>query len=153
MSKQEAQPKLTVVALPSGVMTQRWLLSLRKSLPLVDLEDVLSMRDPLLKLNRQIAPEHSQTIYIEKLSSEKVIGDYISTPANATTIQVSQEVRLYVVTIIMEVHRLKNYRDETLYLACSLLDRFLAALIRTGKQSPCLIRLAFVSILIAAKLE
>jgi hypothetical protein len=28
----------------------------------------------------------------------------------------------------MEVHRLKNYREETLYMACSLADRFLATL-------------------------
>lgn len=57
------------------------------------------------------------------------------------------------VTVMMEVHRLKNYREETLYLACSIADRFLAALLREGQPSPCLIHLAFVSILLAAKLE
>ena len=57
------------------------------------------------------------------------------------------------VTVMMEIHRLKNYREETLYLALSIADRFLAKLLENGESSPCLIHLAFVSILMAAKLE
>ena len=57
------------------------------------------------------------------------------------------------VTVIVEVHRLKNYKEETLYLACSLADRYLAILTILELPSPCLIKLAFVCILMAAKLE
>lgn len=81
------------------------------------------------------------------------IGDYISDPANDRSIKVTQEIRLYMVTIIMEVQRLKRYKEQTLYLACSLADRFLAALMRAGSASPCLIHLSISSILLAAKLE
>ena len=54
---------------------------------------------------------------------------------------------------MVEVHRIKNYKEETLYLATSLADRYLALLTILQQPSPCLIRLAFVSILMAAKLE
>ena len=57
------------------------------------------------------------------------------------------------VTVIVEVHRLKNYKEETLYIAASLADRYLALLTILEQPSPCLIRLAFVCTLIAAKLE
>lgn len=57
------------------------------------------------------------------------------------------------ITVIIEVHRIKNYKEETLYLACNLADRYLALLTILQKPSPCLIRLAFVCILMAAKLE
>ena len=40
----------------------------------------------------------------------------------------TEEVRLYMITVVVEVHRLKNYKEETLYLACSLADRYLALL-------------------------
>jgi hypothetical protein len=110
------------------------------------------MIDPLQQ-DRQNAPEHAQTIYLNKLMNDKIIGDYISSPTNEATIKVTKDVRLYMITVIMEVHRLKNYREETLYLACSIADRFLATLMHRGQNSPCLIHLAFVSILMAAKLE
>ena len=61
--------------------------------------------------------------------------------------------RLYTITVIVELHRIKNYKEETLYLACSLTDRYLARLTALNKPSPCLIRLAFVCTLMAAKLE
>lgn len=115
---------------PSGLMAQRWLEQMKQSLSSADFEDLQAMRDPLLKLNRQNAPEHAQTIYLNKLHGDTTIGDYINATQNSETIKVTQEVRLYMVTVMMEVHRLKNYREDTLYLACSLADRFLATLMR-----------------------
>jgi len=102
---------------------------MQDSLPPADLEDLKAMRDPLLNLNRQNAPEHAQTIYLNKLRGDKAIGNYINSAANSKTIKVTQDIRLYMVTVMMEVHRLKQYRDETLYLACSLADRYLANLL------------------------
>ena len=57
------------------------------------------------------------------------------------------------ITVIVELHRLKAYKEETLYLACSIADRYLSTLTALQLQSPCLIRLAFVATLMAAKLE
>ena len=132
-------------------MTQRWLQLLQVSLPSVDIVDLMSSRDPNIRLNRQNMPEVAQATYMNTLAKECIIGDYVSVPDNS--VRVTEEVRLYMVTVICEVHKLKGYKEETLYLACSLADRYLAALTLIEHPSPCLIRLGFVCILMAAKLE
>lgn len=47
----------------------------------------------------------------------------------------------------------KNYKEETFYLASSLLDKFLANRAANYLSPPCLIQLAVICTLIAAKLE
>ena len=96
-------------------------------------------------------PEIAHDVYKNALRKECAIGDYINVLENS--VRVTEEVRLYMITVIIEVHRIKNYKEETLYLATSLADRYLALLTILQKPSPCLIRLAFVCILMAAKLE
>ena len=96
-------------------------------------------------------PEIAQQIYSNLLRQEKASGDYVKIKNNS--VQVTDEVRLYMMTVMQEVHRIKNYKEETLYLAASLADRYLHALTVLEETSPCLIRLSFVCILIAAKLE
>jgi hypothetical protein len=132
-------------------MTRRWLTQLQNSLPPIDMVDLVPARDPLLRLNRQSAPEYSQAIYRNEFKMECVIGDYVCLAYNS--VKVTEEVRMYMITVIIEVHRLKSYKEETLYLACNLADRYLAILTILEKPSPCLIRLAFVCMLMAAKLE
>ena len=111
----------------------------------------MASRDPKVQLSRQNMPEVAQAAYLNAKAGECAIGDYVSLPNNS--IKVTEEVRIYMVTVIVEIHRIKNYKEETLYLACSIADRFLALLTVLGHGSPCLIRLAFVSILMAAKME
>ena len=101
--------------------------------------------------NHQNMPELAQEIYKTALKNDCAIGDFINVPENS--VRVTEEVRLYMITVIIEVHRIKNYKEETLYLATSLADRYLALLTILQKPSPCLIKLAFVAILMAAKLE
>lgn len=55
------------------------------------------------------------------------------------------------VLLIQELHRQKEYKVETLHLAISIADRYLAALKDTKK--PSLVHLATISVLMAAKLE
>ena len=93
----------------------------------------------------------AHTVYMNCLARECAIGDYVSQPNNS--IKVSEEVRLCMVTVIVEVHHIKEYKEETLYMATSLADRYLALLTILEQPSPCLIRLAFVCVLIAAKFE
>ena len=57
------------------------------------------------------------------------------------------------ITVILEIQKFKNYKEETLFLAISLADRYLAKLMQIGQHSPCLIHLSFVCILMAAKME
>ena len=57
------------------------------------------------------------------------------------------------VILIEQLHELKKYKIETLYTAMSLADRHLAKLHSEGRNLPCLISLATVCLLMAAKLE
>jgi len=71
-------------------------------------------------------PEVAQDSYLNAISMERAIGDYVSITDNS--IKATEEVRLCMVTVIVEITRLKNYKEETLYLATSLADRYLAML-------------------------
>ena len=95
--------------------------------------------------------EVAQVTYNNSLIRDVAVGEYPALQGNS--IKVTEEIRLYMVTMIIELHRLKNYKEETLYLACSIADNYLAALIKLSRPSPCLIQLAIVSTLVAAKLE
>ena len=87
---------------------------------------MMAKKDTAVRNSRQAAPEFANVIYQNALFQERAIGDYISICDNS--VRVTEEVRLYMVTVITEVHRIKSYREETLFLACSLADRYLAKL-------------------------
>ena len=57
------------------------------------------------------------------------------------------------VILIEELHALKEYKVETLYLAVSFADRYLVNVAVKKEQAPNLIQLAVVSLLMAAKME
>lgn len=56
------------------------------------------------------------------------------------------------VLLIEDLCLLKDYKPETLYMAVSLADRYLVHIAVEGKTAPCLITLAVVCLLMAAKL-
>ena len=57
------------------------------------------------------------------------------------------------VLLIEQLHEIKDYKVEALYLAVSLADRYLKKIISLKRKIPCLITLAVATILMAAKLE
>ena len=56
------------------------------------------------------------------------------------------------VNLIEQIHAVKEYRTETLFLAVSLMDKYLAILTIDNKSPPCLITLSVTCLLMAAKL-
>ena len=56
-------------------------------------------------------------------------------------------------TLLEDLNRLKLYKEETFYLACSLADRYLNHKAASQEKAPCLIHLAIVCTLLASKLE
>jgi len=66
---------------------------------------------------------------------------------------VNNEARSHMVFLIEEIHRLKEYKVETFYSAVSLADRYLVYLTVSNQHPPCLIRLAIICSLMAAKLD
>lgn len=57
------------------------------------------------------------------------------------------------VTLLEALIAEKEYKEETLYLAVSLCDRYLVNLSISKQSPPCLIMLAITGTLMAAKLE
>ena len=57
------------------------------------------------------------------------------------------------IALIEDLHGKKNYKEETLFLAVSIADRYLVNLCVQKKQPPCLTSLAVISLLLGAKLE
>ena len=55
--------------------------------------------------------------------------------------------------MIEELSIAKDYRDETLFLAVNLMDRYLSQKLRQRCQLPCLVTLAVTSLLLAVKIE
>ena len=92
-------------------------------LPAIDLLDISQEGNPYLAQKRQFAPEFSQSSYQTMLQEEYAIGDYINLKNSA--IKVTEEARHHMVTLLEELNRLKAYKEETFYLACSLADRYL----------------------------
>ena len=85
------------------------------------------------------------------LKNEFAIGDYIS--QNISRIATSKQRRI-LIALIEDLHRAKKYKEDALFLAISIADRYLAYLsVQKQKQTPCLTHLAVISLLLAAKLE
>ena len=57
------------------------------------------------------------------------------------------------ISLIQELHRVKEYSEETFYQATSVADRYLAKLAAKGLPAPNLIQLGTISLLLAAKLN
>lgn len=58
--------------------------------------------------------------------------------------------------LLQNLHKAKDYKEETLHLAGSLADRFLASISQRsleGKEAVDIVALATICLLLAAKLE
>ena len=57
------------------------------------------------------------------------------------------------VFLIEELHSIKKYREQTFYYAVSIADRYLAKLAAQGAESPDIVCLSVVCLLISAKMN
>jgi len=124
-----------------------------QSVPDIDLED-LDAEQAKLSLEsqkRQFAPEYSQSAYDSMLMNEFAIGDYIS--LKDSSVNLNDSTRRHMVTLLEALNLEKDYKEETLFLATSLADRYLVNLAIFNEKPPCLIQLAIVCTLMSAKLE
>ena len=85
------------------------------------------------------------------LENEIAIGDYID--FHHGELIVTDQARRHMITLLEDLNRTKEYKEETLYLAASLCDRYLVNLAVKNMKAPCLIKLSIICTLLAAKLE
>ena len=85
------------------------------------------------------------------IRQEEAIGNYTS--LEGCPLQITSHARQQMVSLIEELHTIKQYKIETLYLAVSLADRYLVYIAFSDKKAPCIVTLAVTCVLIAAKIE
>ena len=93
------------VRTPTAEMELRLLAKLRATIPSIDLADCLDRHNPSKISNRSAAPEIAQEIYMNALRDECAIGDYINIYNNSVVM--TDEIRLYMITVMIEVHKIK----------------------------------------------
>ena len=98
---------------------------------------------------RQFAPEYSNKIYQQALTNEYAIGNFFA--EKECKLDISEEARFTMVQLIEQIHHIKDYRPETLYLAVNIADRYLALMAVLHNSTPSLIELGVISIMLAAK--
>ena len=67
------------------------------------------------------------------LSHDEAIGDYVR---SNKTVQFSYGDRERLISIIQDLHKKKEYKQETLHLAGSIADRYLKIIITEGQELP-----------------
>ena len=138
---------------PDEIMKQRWLNTLQKSVPEVDLDDVNALLDDP-QAGRQFAAEYSQTSYTHMLDQDVAIGDYVAKIAGKEGVaKFSYLDRERLISIIQDLSKKKDYKVETMHLAGNLADRYLSTILPQGKQMPNIFALGATVMLMAAKLE
>ena len=150
MAEDTCETKITSLT-PSQIMQNRVDKINRQILPemdSIDLERELGCVDR----KRQFAPQYSEFTNKALLSKERVLAAS-DDPYWTLESRVSDEERTHLVVVIEELNRLKEYKEETMYIACSIADRYIISLARTNHQPECLMNLAVTAILMAAKME
>ena len=136
----------------SNKMARRWLAMVQANLTEDDIQDVQNAQAYGEDKRRQTAPEYAQLAYESMLRTEKPIGNYLVSEYKRRALKIEMIDRESMVALIQELHRIKKYHIETLFLAVSIADRFLAKLARSKFCAPNLVQLATVSLLMAAKM-
>lgn len=108
-------------------MLARWEESLLlTNVPPMDIEDqknITSKRKR--KRNKQFWPEYTQKAYEEAFSKQVLVGDYTSSKV-PNAIKITGKQREGLIALIAELHKKKQYRKDTLFIAFDMLDRFLS---------------------------
>ena len=134
-NQRESLTRLSAANHREGIFTNnelmqfRWLKQLQQSfIPDIDLEDINAVLDDPRE-GRQFAPEYSQHAYKQMLAKDYILGDYIK-DIDQDIIQFNSKDRELLIAFVSDLHKKKEYRLETLHLACHLVDRYLAFLVR-----------------------
>ena len=88
------------------------------------------------------------------LSQDYAIGDYIAKFSSLPSVaSFSYHDRERLISIIQDLTKKKEYKQETMHLASHLADRYLSISLSEGKSVPNLFALGATVMLMAAKLE
>ena len=74
-----------------------------------------------------MAPEFASEIFSRELENDRAVGDYLEVKqAKSNRSIITEKNRKNMFVVMYELHRHKNYREETLFRASNIADRYLA---------------------------
>ena len=85
------------------------------------------------------------------LSQEMTMGDYFE--HDSPNFGINRDTRESMIKLMERLCDIKAYKEDTLYLAIFLADRYLALLAEANKPAPVLVSLGAITVFIAAKLN
>lgn len=94
------------------IMNAKWVTEMKSKIPAMDVEDARMQRNITEDKRRQTAPEYSQHAYLYMMSKEKAFGNYFLENNN---LKIEPADRESMVSLIQELHRVKEYSEETFY--------------------------------------
>lgn len=79
------------------------------------------------------------------------VGDYVAKLPNSVAFTYQE--RECLISIVQDLTKKKDYKQETMHLAGNLADRYLSTILAQGKPVPNIYALGAIVMLMAAKLE
>lgn len=104
---------------PSDVMQSRLMKVLFDSLPNIDMKDYMKPKGSSVQFDAQ----YTQLAYQCMLEKEIKLGNYLN--HKSCKFSHLSDARETMVLMIEEIHKIKGYREETLYIAVGIADRLL----------------------------
>ena len=133
------------------IMLERWE-KLQSQLPMCDqVDDQINSKVMHESKQNQHAPEYTQQCYESILAQEKkfLLSGYLN--SKSTTFDSSD--RSHAVQLMLRLHQEKGYKQETIYFAVGIFDRYIRAIGPSFITFQKVIPLAVVCTLMSAKLS
>lgn len=155
-------------------MKERWQKN-NMGLPEVDIQDIMQ-ENPMFNHTKKVSPEHqhhpefTQSSYLRLRSMEEafVMKNYFrvekskklslgqkiaSTIGKKTDGGMTEHMRSFGIQKIFDLHSKKDYKEETLFIAASIFDRYVNIVGVSQFSKGLVVHLATISVLMSAKLE
>jgi len=108
---------------PQEAMSSRFDSLLKRTIPKIDRDDseaaLKAVAEP-----RQSAPEYAQSIYVSLLKQECAIGNYFNIKDKSNRFATASQ-RTCMMRLIMKIHDIMEFKEDSLYIAASIADRYL----------------------------
>jgi len=142
------------------VMHDRWQKA-NANIPEVDQKDILE-ENPVFNSGKKKSPEHqhhpefSQSSYLRLRSIEEAFlmrSYFTEESAKKKDTGITEHLRSYGIQKIFDLHQKKDYKEETLFIAAAIFDRYINIVGVNNFPKNKIVHLSTIAVLMSAKLE
>lgn len=138
---------------PKFVMESRTASIVRGGCSYPDRQDFFAQqkRGPSAPRIFQLAPEYSSEIYRRVAAAESMTGNFFLFKYH--TFNTAEANRATMIEFVEQIHEIRNYREETYFLAVDYSNRYLHALGQREEKISSLVLIGIVALVLAAKMN